>query len=113
MSDPTNKPSEEARALERARQLPNARTGMDVATLRRAYADHLPYSKGKEEHGATGLARFFAVAYAVRDRLVNRWIQTQQAYYEADAKRVYSLSLEFLMGRALGANLINLDLYEP
>ncbi|MCA1662836.1 MAG: glycogen/starch/alpha-glucan phosphorylase [Myxococcales bacterium] len=106
------KPNEEARALERARQVPNARTGMDVANLRRAYADHLQYSQGKDEHSATALDRFFAVAYAVRDRMVNRWIETQQAYYIADAKRVYYLSLEFLMGRALGANLINLDLYD-
>jgi starch phosphorylase len=86
---------------------------MDVATLRRAFADHLHYSQGKDEHTATALDRFFAVAYAARDRMVNRWIQTQQAYYKADAKRVYYLSLEFLMGRALGANLINLNLYEP
>ncbi|MGZ3428608.1 MAG: glycogen phosphorylase, partial [Polyangia bacterium] len=100
MPDRPIKPSEEARALERARQLPNARTGMDVATLRRAYVDHLHYSQGKDEHSATALDRFFAVAYAVRDRMVNRWIQTQQAYYEADAKRVYYLSLVFLMGRA-------------
>src|SRR4051812_9230900 len=113
MPDRPHKPSEEARALERARQLPNARTGMDVPTLRRAYVDHLHYSQGKDEHSATALDRFFAVAYAVRDRMVNRWIETQQSYYIGDAKRVYYLSLEFLMGRALGANLINLDLYEP
>ncbi|MGI5864108.1 MAG: glycogen/starch/alpha-glucan phosphorylase [Myxococcales bacterium] len=105
--------SQEARVLERAREDPNARTGMDVETLRRAYADHLQYTQGKDEHTATPLDRYQAIAASVRDRLVNRWIQTQQAYYKADAKRVYYLSLEFLMGRALGNNLMNLDLYEP
>jgi glycogen phosphorylase len=103
---------DEARILERARSLPNTRTAMDVATLRRAFADHLHYTQGKDEHTATALDRFNAVAYAVRDRMVNRWITTQQSYYKADAKRVYYLSLEFLMGRALGANLINLGIYD-
>ena len=41
---------------------------------------------------------------------MRRWIQTQQTYYRSDAKRVYYLSLEFLMGKALENNLINLGL---
>ena len=105
--------SEEARALERARDLPNARTAADVDTLKRAFADHLQYSRAKDEHSATQLDRYFSVAYAVRDRLMRRWIQTQQGYYRHDAKRIYYLSLEFLMGRSLENNLINLGLHEP
>ncbi len=105
--------AEEARALERARDLPNARTANDVDTLKRAFADHLQYSQGKDEHTATQLDRYFATAYAVRDRMMRRWIETQQAYYRADAKRIYYLSLEFLMGRALENNLINLGLRDP
>jgi starch phosphorylase len=105
-------PAEEAKALERARHLPTARTAADVDTLKRAFADHLQYSQAKDEHSATSLDRYFAVAYAVRDRMVHRWIQTQQAYYKRDAKRVYYLSLEFLMGRALENNLLNLGLYD-
>ncbi len=104
---------EEAKALARARHLPNARTAPDAESLKRAFADHLHYSQGKDEHTATPLDRYFAVAYSVRDRLMRRWIQTQQAYYRADAKRVYYLSLEFLMGRALENNLLNLGLHEP
>jgi len=103
---------EEARALERARQLPNARTGTDVDTLKRSFADHLQYSQGKDEHSATALDRYFAVAHSVRDRMMRHWIETQQAYYKRDAKRVYYLSLEFLMGRALENNLLNLGLYD-
>jgi glycogen phosphorylase len=104
--------AEEAKALERARQLPNARTASDVDTLKRAYADHLQYSQGKDEHTATELDRYFAVAFAVHDRMTRRWIETQQAYYKHDAKRVYYLSLEFLMGKALENNLLNLGLYD-
>jgi len=104
--------AEEARALERARDLPNARTANDVDALKRAFADHLQYSQGKDEHTATQLDRYFATAYAVRDRMMRRWIETQQAYYRAGAKRVYYLSLEFLMGRALENNLINLGIHD-
>jgi starch phosphorylase len=102
--------SAEARALERARDLPNSRSATDPDTLKRAFADHLQYAQGTDEHSATALDRYFAVAYTVRDRMMRRWIQTQQAYYKKDAKRVYYLSLEFLMGRALENNLVNLDL---
>jgi len=104
---------EEARALQRARTLPNARTATDVETLKRSFLDHLQFSQAKDEHTATSLDRYFAVAYAVRDRMMRRWIETQQAYYRNDAKRIYYLSLEFLMGRALENNLLNLGLYDP
>src|SRR5512144_2421325 len=110
---PTRKSSTaEARALQRARDLPNARTAADVDSLRRSFLDHLQFSQGKDEHSATSLDRFFALAYSVRDRLMKQWIETQQAYYRSDAKRVYYLSLEFLMGKALESNLINLGLYD-
>ena len=77
----------EARALERAREVPNVRTQMDVDSLRRSFADHLQYAQGKDEHTATSLDRYFAVAYTVRDRMMRRWIQTQQRYYKSGAKR--------------------------
>src|SRR3990172_305603 len=102
----------EAKALERSRELPSSRTATDVEALKRAFAEHLQYSQAKDEHTATALDRYFAVANVVRDRMMHRWIQTQQAYYREDAKRVYYLSLEFLMGKALENNLINLGLHE-
>ena len=110
---PTRKTSTaEARALQRARDLPNARTAADVDSLRRSFLDHLQFSQGKDEHSATALDRYFSLAYSVRDRMMKQWIQTQQAYYGSDAKRIYYLSLEFLMGKALENNLINLGLLD-
>jgi starch phosphorylase len=100
------------RALERARELPNSRTATDVDSVRRAFADHLQFSQGKDEHTATAMDRYFAVAYAVRDRMMRRWIQTQQHYYRSDAKRIYYLSMEFLLGKALESNLLNLGLLD-
>ncbi len=112
MAPPRKTSTAEARALERARDLPNARTATDVESLRRSFLDHLQFSQGKDEHSETALDRFFALSYSVRDRLMKKWIQTQQAYYHSDAKRIYYLSLEFLMGKALENNLINLGLYD-
>src|SRR5512137_2047340 len=103
--------NEEAKALARSRDLPNARTADDADALKRAFADHLQYSQGKDEHTATPMDRYFAAAHTVRDRMMRRWIQTQQTYYKRGAKRIYYLSLEFLMGRLMENNLINLGLH--
>src|SRR5262245_10719461 len=66
------------------------------------------YQVAKDAHTATDFDVFQALAFAVRDRLMERWFRTQSAYYTADVKRVYYLSLEFLMGRALVNNIVNL-----
>lgn len=88
------------------------RTGMSPETLKRAVLDHLNYTQSKDLHSATLLDVNFATAHAVRDRLVKRWMKTQRTYHEKDPKRVYYLSAEFLLGRFLAGNLINLGLYE-
>lgn len=88
------------------------RTGMDDASLRRAFLDHLSYSLGKNANNSTELDRFFAMALTVRDRLTYRWAQTQETYSRMDAKRIYYLSAEFLLGRALSNNLHALGLYD-
>src|SRR5215468_11044409 len=75
---------------------------------------HLKFTLGElPRHVDSDWEPYLSVALAVRDRLMERWIRTQDAYYEHDAKRVYYLSLEFLMGRTLGNSLCNLDLLEP
>ncbi len=88
------------------------RTGMDPIVLRRAFTDHVQYSRSRDLDGATAFDRYMALALAVRDRLVARWSWTQRSYYEEDVKRAYYLSAEFLLGRALTANLQALDIYD-
>ncbi len=68
------------------------------------------YRKNLDE--ATPQQLFQAVSYAIKDDIVDNWLATQQVYDEKDPKIVYYLSMEFLMGRALGNNLINLQAYD-
>jgi glycogen phosphorylase len=76
----------------------------------KSFLEHLEYTLGKDKFSATRFDIFNAVAYAVRDRLIERWLDTQQAYYSKGPKRVYYLSMEFLMGRVLEDSLINLGM---
>ena len=74
---------------------------------------HLEYTLAElPGHVDSGWEPYESLALSMRDRLLERWIRTQEAYYAADAKRVYYMSLEFLMGRTLGNSMINLGLLE-
>jgi starch phosphorylase len=84
----------------------------EAPALLHTFTNHLLYSLAKDQYSATPRDRFMSLALTVRDRLTERWMSTQQRYYKKDAKRVYYLSAEFLMGRALSNNLINLNLYD-
>ncbi|MDD5439228.1 MAG: glycogen/starch/alpha-glucan phosphorylase [Candidatus Omnitrophica bacterium] len=77
-----------------------------------SFQSNLAYALAKDEYTATAYDDFLAVSMAVRDRLVERWIATQQRYHKKNLKRVYYLSLEFLIGRLLGTNMLNLGLME-
>lgn len=82
--------------------------GRDRASLREAITHRLVYSVGKDPLAATSRDWLHATALAVRDRLVEGWMHTSRA--QADAKRVYYLSLEFLTGRLLSNSLQNIGL---
>ncbi len=69
------------------------------------------YRKSMEE--ATPQQIFQAVSYAIKDAIVDHWMTTQEEYEKQDPKMVYYLSMEFLMGRALGNNIINLMASKP
>jgi glycogen phosphorylase len=93
-------------------QVEDDRTGMDIETLKRAFIDNLYYIQGKDKNFATAHDYYMALAYTIRDRLVHRWIKTEQTYFEKDVRIICYLSAEFLLGRQLGQNLINVGLWE-
>ena len=68
------------------------------------------YTLAKDQYTATAYDNYLALAIAIRDRLVERWIMTQQDYHKKNKKRVYYLSMEFLIGRLLGNYILNLTL---
>ncbi|MEE8206254.1 MAG: hypothetical protein V3T82_04845, partial [Nitrospinaceae bacterium] len=77
--------------------------------MKKSIGNHLKYSQAKNWQTSTPLDQYNSVALTVRDRLVERWINTQHQYHEKDPKRIYYLSMEFLVGRALSNYLVNLD----
>ena len=84
-----------------------------VTLFKESFEEHLKRSLAIiDTESATEYEKFLALSYTVRDQLIDRWVQTQKTYYEQDVRRVYYLSLEFLMGRALGNSIVNLDIDE-
>jgi starch phosphorylase len=88
------------------------RTGMSVESLERAYQDNLFYVQGRDWDVATLNDFFMAAAYTVRDRLLERWINTAKTYKRSRARTVCYLSAEYLLGPHLGINLLNLGITE-
>ncbi|MEB3289261.1 MAG: glycogen/starch/alpha-glucan phosphorylase [Leptolyngbya sp.] len=89
------------------------RTGLSVETLRRAFADNLYYIQGKWPEIASKNDFYLALAYTVRDRMMQRWLNTSRNYLRPEVRVVTYLSAEFLLGPHLGRNLINLGIEEP
>ena len=81
-----------------------------VQELRNSFEHHLRRTLAKDRYTATTRDRYYAFALAVRDRLIERWIATQQTHHNRQVKRIYYLSLEFLIGRLLEHNVANLRL---
>ena len=80
--------------------------------IKKSILQHLTNTLGKDKYSATKLDLYTSVALAVKDYLSERWSKTQQTYHNQNAKRVYYLSLEFLMGKSLINSLVNLGLYD-
>jgi starch phosphorylase len=87
-------------------------TGVDAATFRATLLDKLTYVVGKDPAHAQEHDWFVATAFAVRDQVVNRWMDATRRTYRDGRKRVYYFSLEFLIGRLLFDSLSNLGLTE-
>jgi len=84
--------------------------GRDLESLKRAMANKLMFTVGKDPQTARPDDWLHAAAYAVRDLLVERWMKTTRAQYAQDSKRVYYLSMEFLIGRTFGNAMVALGL---
>ena len=86
--------------------------GMDVFSLVNDFRRYYTHSLGRDRHCRSSHYAYQALVLILRDRLMERWKQTRYAYEESDCKQAYYLSLEFLMGRALGNAMLNLELEE-
>src|SRR5208282_5603628 len=84
----------------------------DVHAFEDRIYHYLRYSLGRKREGASRENIYLALAYAIKHDLLDRMIETVERYERNDAKRVYYLSIEYLMGRFLRDNLRNLGIYE-
>lgn len=90
----------------------NAMSDLSAEALRARIAQHLTYTLGKDKAHASLYDWRMAVSYSVRDLIVEPWFKATRRTYEAQGKRVYYLSMEFLIGRILEDAMINLGLHK-
>ncbi|MCB9747305.1 MAG: glycogen/starch/alpha-glucan phosphorylase [Candidatus Omnitrophica bacterium] len=83
---------------------------MTKEAIKRSFQMNRQYLLSKDQYSATLYDNYWALSVAIRDRLVERWITTQQQYHKQNCKRVYYLSLEFLIGRLMGNFAYNMGL---
>ena len=100
--------SEPRQALTETRPL-----GMKAKDIASGVSQHFTYTLGRDRFCKSAHYSYTALALTVRDRLMERWKQTQQTYRETTCRRAYYLSLEFLMGRTLRNAMLNLALDKP
>ena len=84
----------------------------DKEAFKKEILNNIKYLFRKTPETASQQEIFQAVSYVVKDVVIDDWLATQQAFDDQDPKIVYYMSMEFLMGRALGNNLINLKAYK-
>ncbi|MBK8740320.1 MAG: glycogen/starch/alpha-glucan phosphorylase [Betaproteobacteria bacterium] len=97
--------------VETTNALPDS-LGRDAGSLRQSVNKHLLYTVGKDSVAASKRDWLYALSAAVRDRLVERWMDTTRRQYKQNVKRIYYLSMEFLPGRMLSNALLALGLHE-
>ncbi|HMJ12347.1 MAG TPA: glycogen/starch/alpha-glucan family phosphorylase, partial [Polyangiaceae bacterium] len=86
---------------------------LDADSLQKSFLNHIQHTQGKHPSAASRLDEFVSVARTARDRMFDRWTRTWQRYSLKQPKRVYYLSMEYLLGRLLEDALVNLGVAEP
>jgi starch phosphorylase len=87
---------------------PHEPLNLSLNAVQQSMTNHLIFSVGKDPITATDRDWFFTLANVVRERLIERWMATMRRYYNNDTKRVYYLSMEFLIGRSLINSVLNI-----
>jgi len=105
------RPLLKSRPNEHLTQLPAL--GMTPKSLSSDFRHYFSHTLGRDKRCRSSHYPYKALALTLRDRLMERWKNTRYAYEEADCRHTYYLSLEFLMGRALGNMMLNLDVEQP
>jgi starch phosphorylase len=108
-ASPKNKPKKEPNQLAFSNWLIHYK-GMGADDIRKGFLNNLEYSLSKDKYTLTPYDQFLSLSYTVRERLIERWIASHQQYHNDNVKRVYYLSMEFLLGRLLSDNIMNLCL---
>lgn len=86
------------------------RYGLTTKDIAKDFAEQLKYNQDADVYHTTEEGRYQAIAYAIRDRIIHQWDLSRKTQRQNHSKRVYYLSLEFLMGRAMSNNIINLGI---
>lgn len=86
--------------------------GNSADDLKVSILNHLRFSLARDTQTATSRDWWLAVSYAVKDRILDKFMETQARHHKNDCRRVYYLSLEYLMGRLLENNLVSLNIYD-
>jgi len=103
-------PNDRRASKKEAAQFEHTRTGLSVDSIRRAFLDNLFFIQGRFLEIAKLGDQYRALAFTVRDRLLQRWVATIQTYKEKNPRTVCYLSAEYLPGPFLGNNMLNLDI---
>lgn len=108
---PTESSDKDAKKNQLLQSLMTQYLARDVPSIQRQLVNHAEYTLARTRYKIDSQCAYQATAYSVRDRLIESWNDTQQFFTERDVKRVYYLSLEYLMGRYLSNALMNIGIY--
>jgi starch phosphorylase len=92
-----------------ADMLDSARLENTVEDIIKRFIHHLKFDRGKDRHSASAIDSYLSFATVIKEILLDNWLKTQTSEYALNRKRVYYLSLEFLIGRSLNNAILNLD----